>query len=707
MYKDKREFQGIVTAKNVINSKDNEYEITGNNGKIAIFKSDIYLHLNQKIFGIGFVEKINNKILITPTFVCPYNKKIFLDSYVKLLSSQEFPKIGKKIAEKIVQELDYKVFDIFDKQSTIIQSLSFLNETQKNIIINSKYYAKKHPLIDIFFISLGFSEKVKVKILKNIKKIYKNNDTINSILRNPYKLINVYGIGFKRIDDIALNILNFKEDNKNRLFTAFAKVIEEEINNGSSIFLKADIIKKCLDKTNLDVSYFSSYFNLIENLIENKKISTLKIDDEEFIYTEKSIKDEIIIKNFIEDITKIKAKKIKFKPFDENFLMSEDKIEAIDKCLEEQIFIISGGPGRGKTTIIKQLISSYENSSINKILLCTPTGISSKVLSNASGLNAYTLAKLMTKENISKIKEAQVVIIDEAFMVDSNTLARFISIINKENYPRVILLGDPDQVEPVNQGQPVRDILDSYRVKSYKLTTIHRTGENSGIPAASDKILEGKIPKSCNNFKLLYSDSENMILSLTEIINDLKLENISIEDIQIISPMYKGNVGIDSINNFIQNKITKGNKSYTHRGIKIFNEKDRVVYTKNNYNLGIYNGDIGYILSINNENFIVDFKDKIVNIHIKDLDNLDVNWCTSVNKSQGSEFKNVITIFNESSFLLLNRRLLNTAITRAKNNSYIITTEKALRLSLIKTHSNRRTILKNLLSPATLEDQIW
>ncbi len=694
-------FRGRVLSlnNNDLNEIYSIYQIIGLNGKKAMLKTNTKsLKLNDFISGVGYAKKTIHGLIIECDEI--HNEKTYIiDGYIKYLSSTQFKGIGTAFATELVNFFGIDIENVLKCDIKKLRHFTKCTDDKLSIIENGITTNYKTFEIYSFLYGLGFGPKQSETIVRNYKKAYKNinfSELKFNILSNPYKLINIKKIGFKMVDGVSIDILKKEKNDKDRILCATIEAIKLMSDNGSTAYNIEKIVKSSNELLNLNEENIQHIYNSINLLLKNNEIKKITFDKKDYLYSEKSVRHELNICNIIKKILSYNVEKINFIPIDKDFPYSTEQIEAINNALTSSLYIITGGPGRGKTTIIKELVNSFKNNNIKNVLLCAPTGIAVKMISVATGHKCFTLSKLMTKEYIPLLKNAEAIIIDESFMVDAELLSRFLSFVNTENKARLIMIGDPEQIEPVGSGKPVEDIFNSNVVKHTKLKLLHRTVGGSGIPIASDDIINGNIPKSNNGFYFI--ESENTIETFKSTLERLLSSGNEMHDIQVISPGYTGSSGIDALNKIIQERVSLINNT-TPFVIKknTFYIGDRVVYNNNNYKIGIFNGDIGYIVAATNAVVTIKFDSDEVHINEEDIQNIDIHWCSSIHKAQGSEFPIVITVINESNFTLLNRRLLNTAITRAKKISIIISSKKAIFLGLVKKNSERVTVLESLL----------
>lgn len=503
-----------------------------------------------------------------------------------------------------------------------------------------------------------------------IKKILEKYgiETLNIIAENPYRLaIEIDGIGFNICDKIA-KLNGYEENSIKRVMAGIMYVLESEFWKGNVFTYKESLIENTISLLQIESEY--DFDDALYNLEIDLKIKTDAIDNKELVFLKSAYNIE---KNLSE-------------------LLYEKK---------DNITIVTGGPGTGKTYNIKKYLKEAENKGI-KIAIAAPTGRAAKRINEVTGYDAKTIHRLLectgdvngrnmyfAKNDENKL-EIDMLIVDEMSMVDEYLMYHLMKAL--PDNVSIILVGDVDQLPSVGAGQVLKDMIDSGYFKVKKLTEIHRQSEGSNIVINAHKVNEGKeviFDKNDEEFIFTHMNSENKI---KETIKTLVQENIpnhfniSLDEIQVICPSKKGNCGIDSLNTSLQQVLNP--ESFDKNEITVadtvFRVGDKVMQTTNNYNIpydivsskgkiidkgvGVFNGDIGKIIEIDEEirNVIVQYDDRVAYYISKDLIDLSLAYAITVHKSQGSEYDVVIMPMARAPYQLLNRKILYTAITRAK-----------------------------------------
>lgn len=644
-------------------------------------------------------------------------EKILPDSkeaIIKYLSSPLFPKIGVKTATIIVEKLGENALNKIKIDNSLLDNL--VKEELKQIIIKglgeSTYFDEAVKL----FVTQGLS----IRILMKIESIYKER-MIDIIRENPYQLVeDIDGIGFKIADDFAQS-LGIEKLDERRIKAAIIYSVNLVCFKEGDTFTDIESLKKEVKKLipqldDMSIEYFISLLIEEEKIIneDERLFSLIQYDAEVYnaINLLKFINRELILENE-EEI----KKSINIIQENEGIIYDEDQIEAIINCLGSGLSIITGGPGTGKTTIVKALVKVYKQiNSYNSIYLCAPTGRASKRLSELTGVEATTIHRLLKWDlhsNTFSINEhnpldGDLLIIDEFSMVDNFLLYNLLKATKQ--FSQIILIGDDDQLPSVSPGNVLKDLLDSKLVNTISLNKIYRQQDKSNIISLAHNIKNDKnINDDISDDVVFYTcDNNNIKKIVLEYIKLSKNNGYNDEDIQVLAPMYMGINGIDSLNNMLQNYFNPPDegKNEVIIGKRIFRENDRILQLKNQNEDDVYNGDIGLLKEITKKGenqsssitISVDFDGNIVDYNFKDFINITHAYCISIHKSQGSEYPLLIMPISNHYYSMLAKNLLYTGITRAKKKLILIGDYSSFIYGISnKKYKIRKTTLKERL----------
>jgi exodeoxyribonuclease V alpha subunit len=648
-----------------------------------------------------------------------------LDGIEKYLSAGIIHGIGPVTAKKIISKFGEETLDIMENHIERLTEIEGIGEKKFQIIYES--YIEQQGLKDII-LYFGKHGVTNNQCLKIYKKFGPNSKQIVS--DNPYILCDeISGIGFKTADRIAMSI-GIESNSDFRIQSGIKHVMNQFCAAGNTFMPKDKIVDECVK--NLLISK-----ELIENNIYDmsakQKIVVENINGIEagfllqYYYCELGVTSKIISLG-LQQIQTINSDV----DFEINVFEKEQKIEfapsqreAIIGAFNNGIEIITGGPGTGKTTIIKAIIHIYENNGM-KVILGAPTGRAAKRMTESTGREAKTIHRLLemgiSEEDESVFERGEsspldcdVIIIDEASMIDIILMQNLLKAINLGT--RLIIVGDVDQLPSVGAGNVLRDLIESEYIKVVRLKEIFRQGSESLIIVNAHRINEGQMPllnQKDKDFFFISEENQERILNTIIDLISRRLPKFNqawdiLRDMQLLTPMRKGTLGVSNLNSRLQeifNPPSKDKKEKTSRDM-IFREGDKVMQTKNNYTLkwirvsgwgenegvGVYNGDLGFIEKIDEENkvltIIFDEERKII-YDFNFLDELDLAYATTIHKSQGSEFKVVIIPAFMGSPFLMNRNLLYTGITRAKQLVVVGGFQKALKYMIDNTNSIER-----------------
>lgn len=627
---------------------------------------------------------------------------------ISYLSSANIDSIGKKTAELIYKKFGDESIDIVFNEPEKLLSIQGIGKKKLEKIKESSLDARDSREALLYLQGLNISFNLSNKIYK----AYGDN-TISIVKTNPYKLYeDISGIGFVMADNIAIN-MQMESDSKFRISAAILYVLKNYAEmSGSCAIKKEDLLDKTFDLIKVDKNKISEQIS--EDFFKSK-IQIIKIGDDEFVYEKDIYKAE---KSSAINLSRLQNEKYIFDiEINEDLdAFSKEQEIAIREAFNNMLLVITGGPGTGKTTIIKAICNIlYENGL--KFNLAAPTGRAAKRMQESTDNSALTIHRLIGIKPESLIPEfneenpleCDYVIVDEASMIDIKLMDKLLKSLSSNT--ALILVGDHNQLPSVGCGNVLKDILDT-DIKSVRLKKIFRQAKESNIVVNAHRINAGLYPilnQKNKDFFFIDSNSQNFEKDLLDLVkfrlpNYYKLDPIN--DIQILAPSKKSLWGVSNINDICQKELNKNTNSIKINN-KIFKLNDKVMQVRNNYDLvsldsgnfddGVYNGDIGRIIDIDREreSLKVEFYDgNIVSYKKEDIKDLDLSYAITIHKSQGSEFNCVLIPMMSTAYMLLNRNLLYTAITRAKK-LVILLGEKRILKQMVK-NNNESKRLTNL-----------
>lgn len=671
-----------------------------------------------KIVGIFDSVNIGESLEVEGEFTYDnkYGEQLNVSSYQKKLPSStvEIEKylasgiistMGPKNASYIVKQFGKKSLDIVFDETDKLLEVRGIGKKSIEKIKKSVEELKFSKNILFHLTGLGIS----LSLSKKIYNIFREN-TLEVINENPYKLIkNVKGIGFLKADEIALKN-NLDKNSPYRIESAILYVLTQKaINFGHVYYPKEKLTNEVSKLIGVETELIEPvYMNLLlssEVVIDNSfEESNIYLD---YLYVSESYIASKLAKMALNDDFKILfdiEKEIKEAIKSLSIKLSKIQIDAIKSCFEENISIITGGPGTGKTTIINTISKIYLDNGYN-IFLCAPTGRAAKRIEETTGIEAKTIHRMLgyipsSYDDIGHFEynednplDTDVIIIDEMSMVDVVLFEKLLRGM-KDN-TRLVIVGDVDQLPSVGAGNVLRDLINSKKIKYTKLVDIFRQSESSNIIVNAHKINNGQEPilnEKNSDFFFLKTETPAITRNVVVDLISKRLPNAYgydfSKDIQILTQSRKGICGVFELNRLLQDILNPKTETTDELlvGNKLFRVNDKVMQTKNNYNLsfvdsdgeenfGVYNGDMGHIIFIDksSKKLTVEMDDKrLIDYTLEDLDNLELAYAITIHKSQGSEFKSVIIPMFDGYKLLQTRNLLYTAITRAKENIVLV-----------------------------------
>ena len=612
---------------------------------------------------------------------------------ISYLSSGNIESIGKKTAELIYEKFGDKSIDVVFNETEKLLSIQGIGKKKLEKIKESTIEARDSREALLYLQGLNISFNLSNKIYK----AYGDN-TISIVKTNPYKLSeDISGIGFIMADTIAMN-MQMKTDSKFRISAAISYVLKNDAEmTGSCTISLDDLIDKTFSLIKVDKDKIKDQIN--EDLLKSK-IQIMKIGNKEFVYDKEIYKAE---KSAAINLSRLKNEKYNFDvEINEDLdVFSKEQQVAINEAFNNMLLVITGGPGTGKTTIIKAICNILDDNNL-KFNLAAPTGRAAKRMQESTENSALTIHRLIGIKPESPIPEyneenkleCDYVIVDEVSMVDIKLMDKLLKALSSNT--ALILVGDHNQLPSVGPGNVLKDILDT-DIKSVRLKKIFRQAQESNIVVNAHRINDGLYPilnQKNKDFFFIDSNSNNFQKDILDLVknrlpNYYKLDPIN--DIQILAPSKKSSWGVLNLNNVLQENLNKNSKFFKINN-RIFKLKDKVMQVRNNYDLesmdpsnfddGVYNGDIGRIIELDKEreSLKIEFYDgNIVSYKKEDIKDLDLSYAITIHKSQGSEFDCVVIPMMPTSFMLLNRNLLYTAITRAKKLVILIGEKRILK----------------------------
>jgi len=688
-----------------------EIVITGNlagvqPGEILNVKGKWITH---KKFGLQF--KVESFTCLVPSSV---------KGIERYLSSGLIKGIGPVMAKRLVRLFGEETLEVIESMPERLAEVEGIGPKRTDMIMQAWDTQREIKQIMLFLQSHDVSAALAVTIYKNY-----GQEAINIVKENPYRLAtDIFGIGFKTADKIAMK-MSIPSDSVIRAKAGILYILDQMADKGHCFLPLPVLVEEC--KGALEIRE-KLVIDAVQELEEEEKI---KCDDTLFIDPRIGIVKCIYLSVFYiaetgicQLLKRLKNETRQIRQVDTNRAvkwaetqlgMTLDPVqkEAVARALEGKITVITGGPGTGKTTIIKAILKIFSQLKI-KIILAAPTGRAAKRMQEATGYEAKTIHRLL-EFNPQKGKfirdgqnpiRADLIVLDEVSMVDTILMYHLLKAIQPHSC--VIIVGDSNQLPSVGAGNVLGDICNSGAFMVVRLQKIFRQAQRSLIVLNAHKILEGEfpiVPKKGDNADFFFINEEEPEKVLRKIIELYKVHIPNrfkydpYKDIQVITPMNRGIVGTLNLNLELQKHLNPISPGIT-RGGKIIKLYDKVMQIRNSYDKEVFNGDIGRVIQLDEDTLelFVEFDNRIVHYDISDLDELVLAYSISVHKSQGSEYPVILMPITIQHFPLLQRNLIYTALTRAKKLIVIIGTKKALSIAIRNNKIDRRyTLLEERL----------
>lgn len=623
----------------------------------------------------------------------------------KYLGSGLVKGIGPKYARAIVSRFGLETIDVIETDIEKLYEVPGIGKKRVEKIRDSWEKQKDIKNVMLFLQGYGVSTAFAAKIYKQYGK-----ESIDTVKGNPYRLADdIWGIGFKTADGIASK-MGYEKNDLRRCKSGISYTLSALADEGHVYAEQEQLVKSAVSLLEADEE------SIRRALVEMIQADELKIEGEAiylppFYYAEVGTTNRLLallgdaegsVFNNEFDINEISRKT--------GVTYDEVQVQAIQEAMASKVMVLTGGPGTGKTTTTQGVIAALKDMGLS-ILLAAPTGRAAKRMTEATGMESKTIHRLLEfnpqdgyKRNDENPLEGDALIVDECSMIDIVLMNNLLKAIPVDM--RLIMVGDIDQLPSVGAGNVLRDIIDSCRIPVIRLTRIFRQAQSSRIVMNAHAINQGQFPNISNgrNTDFFFMEEEDPEIVASTIVNLVKERlpkayNKPSSDIQVLTPMQRGVVGAANLNIALQATLNTS-QVCLNRGGYSFKEGDRVMQLKNDYDKDVFNGDLGYIANVNTEDrtLQVDFDGRLVEYDVTELDELTLAYATTIHKSQGSEYPIVVMPILMNHYVMLQRNLIYTGITRAKKICVMIGTKKALsyairNMSVLK----RNTMLKERL----------
>ena len=629
----------------------------------------------------------------------------------KYLGSGLVKGIGPKFAKRIVQEFGSDTLQVIEDEPDRLLQVPGIGSVRVEKIKQSWQEQKEIKNIMLFLQSHNVSTSHATRIYKTY-----GNESIKVVQENPYRLADdIWGIGFRTADTIAEK-MGFGHEQYPRLRSGILYTLNKLSEEGHCYSTREQLLKTGKELLEVEENLLS---DALEEMIRNEDLRTEPLPNEEgsAIYLPIFYFAEIGTARRLSEIFNApRSIRVKTEGLAQRITQStgmqydEVQMRAIEAAAESKLLILTGGPGTGKTTTTLGIIKAFQTANAN-IVLAAPTGRAAKRMSEATGMEAKTIHRLLEvkppegyQRNADNPLEGDVLILDECSMIDVMLMYNLLKAVPDKM--SVIFVGDVDQLPSVGAGNVLRDLIESEMFPVVRLTKIFRQAQTSRIIMNAHRINQGKTPDLSNgrDTDFFFVEQEDPEAAAQTVVNLVqrrlpKHYRTSPENIQVLTPMQRGVVGATNLNQILQQAVNPNGFGLRRGGVE-YRRGDKVMQIRNNYEKEVFNGDIGVVQEVNPEDqeLSVQFDDRLVIYDVAELDELVLAYATTIHKSQGSEYPIVVMPVLMTHYVMLQRNLIYTGVTRAKKALVLVSSKKALALAIRNvTVDKRNTMLKERL----------
>lgn len=624
----------------------------------------------------------------------------------RFLASGAVKGIGPSLAHRIVAAFGSEAMTVIEQTPDRLLDIEGIGKKKLAVITESFYEEKQVNELALNLETNGISGRYAARLVQKY-----GDEALYVLQEDPYRMIEeIDGIGFKTADQMAL-AYGMDPQSSERLAAGLAYVLQDMTQHGHVCVPDTELIRRA------GVVLRAEPLLLRDVLREDLKMGMLCADDyggETYVYMPQAYEEERAIAERIRDMTAYTPPKTRRHAelfLDRwqdscHFQLAHKQREAVVCSLQSGLLVITGGPGTGKTTVVQAIIRLAEQEGL-RIMLCAPTGRAAKRLAETTDRKAKTIHRLLVPEGVAgrrqifeynetKLLPADLVIVDEVSMLDMDMLYHLLQALSPRC--RCILVGDADQLPSVGAGAVLHDIIQSDVVPVVRLNTIFRQKEGGRIVTNAHLINGGSMPVVNEDEEFRFVEIENEEQGADVVCRLFAGEVAETKDkfaVQVLSPMYKNPCGVDALNTMMQSAVNgpqKGKSEYAS-GTIVFRTGDKVMQKQNNYDKGVFNGDIGEIFAVQDHVVYVRYPEQDVKYEGQELDEITLAYAITVHKSQGSEYHTVIMTLVNSHAIMLQRNLLYTAVTRAKSKVILVGTKTALRTAVQNIRTSRRFTL--------------
>lgn len=629
-----------------------------------------------------------------------------VDGIERFLGSGAVKGMGPALAHRVVAAFGKDTMAVLEKDPQRLLEVEGIGPKKLAVITESFYEEKQVNDIAYDLEQHGVAGRYASRLLQ------KYGDDVHYVLtEEPYRMIaEIDGIGFKTADQIALAYGMDRQDPQ-RLSAGLTYVLRTMTQNGHVCIPDTELVRRAAFILQADAL---GLHDILREAIEVGQLCTADFEGTLYVYTPEAYEEEEYIAGRIGEMGNMKPLPMKTHvqlfldrwQDARHFELADKQREAVEKSLQSGMTVITGGPGTGKTTVVQTIIRLAEQEGL-RILLCAPTGRAAKRLAETTQRKAKTIHRLLVPDghvgamqvfeyNETKMLPADLVIVDEVSMLDMEMMYHLLSALKPQC--RCILVGDADQLPSVGAGAVLHDIIASGQVPVVRLDTIFRQKEGGRIVTNAHLINSGCLPvvNEDTEFRFVEIDNEaDGAEKISALYNRELLETGDKFAVQVLSPMYKNPCGVDNLNQLIQERFNppaEGKAELKGKNV-VFRVGDKVMQKHNDYEKGVFNGDMGEIFAIQKDMVYVCYPEQDVKYEGQEVDEITLAYAITVHKSQGSEYHTVIMVLVNSHAIMLQRNLFYTAVTRAKRKVILVGTKRAVQTAVQNQRTSRRFTL--------------
>lgn len=629
-----------------------------------------------------------------------------VDGIERFLGSGAVKGMGPALAHRVVAAFGKDTMAVLEKDPQRLLEVEGIGPKKLAVIAESFYEEKQVNDIAYDLEQHGVAGRYASRLLQ------KYGDDVHYVLtEEPYRMIaEIDGIGFKTADQIALAYGMDRQDPQ-RLSAGLTYVLRTMTQNGHVCIPDTELVRRAAFILQSDAL---GLHDILREAIEVGQLCTADFEGTLYVYTPEAYEEEEYIAGRIGEMGNMKPLPMKTHvqlfldrwQDARHFELADKQREAVEKSLQSGMTVITGGPGTGKTTVVQTIIRLAEQEGL-RILLCAPTGRAAKRLAETTQRKAKTIHRLLVPDghvgamqvfeyNETKMLPADLVIVDEVSMLDMEMMYHLLSALKPQC--RCILVGDADQLPSVGAGAVLHDIIASGQVPVVRLDTIFRQKEGGRIVTNAHLINSGRLPvvNEDTEFRFVEIDNEaDGAEKISALYNSELLETGDKFAVQVLSPMYKNPCGVDNLNQLIQERFNppaEGKAELKGKNV-VFRVGDKVMQKQNDYEKGVFNGDMGEIFAIQKDMVYVRYPEQDVKYEGQEVDEITLAYAITVHKSQGSEYHTVIMVLVNSHAIMLQRNLFYTAVTRAKRKVILVGTKRAVQTAVQNQRTSRRFTL--------------